>query len=180
MPDAVGTTLASISLFLQIFDSCDRLYRAYKLNRRFGTDSENIEIELKIQWARFDVLVNRRRVRQDEIESSDRNRDKHETIRRGLTLMEGLFRDCNALMKRYDVGGQLMKALLDKADSLQENHGPVPRTILNEAQTTSPASSPARSSLDIFVQSDSSSESARKEKSLSSRGRDGRDLRRNL
>ena len=105
MPEPVGITLASVSLFLQIFDSCDRLYHGYKLNRRFGTDFENVQIELEIQWARFDILVNRRRVRQDEIEPSERNPNQHETVRRGLTLMERLFGDCNALMKWYDGEG---------------------------------------------------------------------------
>ena len=106
MPEVVGITLASVSLFLQIFDSCDRLYHGYKLNHRFGTDFENTEIELEMQWARFEILVNRERVRQNEIELSDRNRNKHETICKGLKLMERLFRDCNTLMKRYDGDGQ--------------------------------------------------------------------------
>ena len=164
MPEPVATTLASISLFLQIFDSCDRLYHGYKLNRRFGTDFENVQIELEIQWARFEILVNRQRVRQDEIELSDRNRNQHETVRRGLKLMEGLFGDCNALMKWYDGEGQLMKIFLNKVDNLPENHGPLPRTISTEAQTTSPASSPTTPSISTLAQSDSTRESARKRK----------------
>lgn len=164
MPEPVGITLASVSLFLQIFDSCDRLYRGYKLNRRFGTDFESIQIELEIQWARFDIIVNRRRVRQDEIESSDRNRNQHETVRRGLKLMEGLFGDCNNLMKWYDGEGQLIKTFPNKADNLLENHGPLPRTYSNETRTTSPASIPTTPSLNTLVQSDNTSESASKRK----------------
>ena len=101
MPEPVGITLASISLFLQIFDSCDRLYHGYKLTRRFGTDFKDAEAELEMQWAGFQILVNRQRVRQDEIESSDRNPNKHETVRNALQHMERLFGECNTLMKWY-------------------------------------------------------------------------------
>lgn len=54
---------------------------------------------------------------------------------------------------------------LTKVDNLLENHGPLPRTISNEAQTTSPAATPTTTpSINTLVHSDSASESARKPK----------------
>ena len=54
---------------------------------------------------------------------------------------------------------------LTKVDNPLENHGPLPRTISNEAQTTPPAATPTTTpSINTLVQSDSASESARKRK----------------
>ena len=57
-----------------------------------------------------------------------------------------------------------MRTFLNKVDNLLENHGPLPRTTSNEAQTTSSASIPTTPSINTLVESDSANESARKQK----------------
>lgn len=99
MVEPVGITLASVGLFLQIFDTCDRLYHGVKLTWRFGDDYDAMQIEFEMQWARFDSLLRTRRVSQNQI---DANRS---VISRYLEQMRKYFAECNKLMKWYDKEG---------------------------------------------------------------------------
>jgi hypothetical protein len=100
--EPVAATLASLGLFLQLYDTCDRLYHGFKLTRRFGEDFENTQIQLDAQWARLDTLWNRRRVRRDMIDLGVSNDYVIETLKRLLELMKRYFAECNRLMEWYD------------------------------------------------------------------------------
>jgi hypothetical protein len=106
MPEIVGITLASVGLFLQLYDACDRLYHGYKLTRRFGHDFEDVQVELQMQWARFDTLLKRRLVSSQEIDVHNPSHRITSTIYRYISLMERYFKTCHELMKWYDNEGE--------------------------------------------------------------------------
>lgn len=106
MPEPVGITLASVGLFLQIFDTCDRLYHGYKLTWRFGRDFTLVQSALDMQWARLDAMIQRRLVRWQEIDVSNLNHNTTLTIQRHLNSMKTYFEICNKLMKWYDREGK--------------------------------------------------------------------------
>ena len=102
MVEPVGITLASVSLFFQIFDVCDRLYHGYKLTRRFGEDFQILQQALETQWARLDTTLRRRRVRGDEIDVNSPDHYVTGVIKRHLESMRTYFGRCNKLMEWYD------------------------------------------------------------------------------
>jgi Prion-inhibition and propagation len=102
MVEPVGITLASVGLFLQVFDVCDRLYHGAKLTWRFGTDFELIQIALEVQWARLDTIVRKRRIKVTEIDVDNPDHYVTFTIKRLLESMKIHFERCNQLMAWYD------------------------------------------------------------------------------
>ena len=108
MVEPVGITLSSISVFLDVFDVCDRLYRGVKLTWRFGTDFWQLQQALDAQWARLETTVRKRMVKSTEIEVDNPDHYVTKTIRNQLESMRIYFDGCNKLMARYDNGGTLI------------------------------------------------------------------------
>ena len=106
--EAAGVALASIDLFLNIFDTCDRLYQGFKLTAAFGEDFENAIAELEMQWSRFRVCVKLRRIDPDQIDRNNLDAGNAHMIKVYLRTMERYFSDAHSINKRYVSGGRSM------------------------------------------------------------------------
>lgn len=93
--------LASVSLFLDIFDTCDRLYQGRKVTAAFGEDFENAIAELEMQWSRFSVCVKQRRILPDQIDRNNLNTGNAHMIKDYLRTMERYFAAAHQINKRY-------------------------------------------------------------------------------
>ncbi|KAK4998427.1 hypothetical protein LTR66_002327 [Elasticomyces elasticus] len=95
MVEPVGVTLASMGLFLQLFDTVDRLWEGFKVTASFGDDWEAVQVELRMQWWRFETVYKIRKIPRSEI---DGNR---EMLKDYLKLMLDYFKICQDLSTWY-------------------------------------------------------------------------------
>ncbi|KAK4984027.1 hypothetical protein LTR50_006866 [Elasticomyces elasticus] len=95
MVEPAGITLASIGLFLQLFDTVDRLWEGFKVTASFGDDWEAVQVELRMQWWRFETVYKIRKIPRSEI---DGNREMLEDY---LKLMLHYFKTCQDLCVWY-------------------------------------------------------------------------------
>ena len=110
MPTGVeeaSIVLASVGVFLQLYDTCDRLYHGVKLNRRFGDDYMSAQIELEMQWCRLHEILQRPRVLAKDCNIQDPKNAQRKQLARYLGQMEKYFKTCNELMTWYDGKGEL-------------------------------------------------------------------------
>ena len=99
--EPAGVALASISVFLQIFDTCDRLYQGCKLLGNFGDDFWNVQSSLNLQWRRFYYIMRDKRVPPERLEGDTLSRADRDAIKQTLQRMESHFAVCNQLIARY-------------------------------------------------------------------------------
>lgn len=106
--DPVGTTLASIGVFIQFYNVRDTLVHGYKLTVHFGDDFCAVQRELDIQWARLHLLMQSRHVLKSEIDLENRNSTVRTTITNYLAQIQRYFQICHDLMKKYNTEGMTL------------------------------------------------------------------------
>jgi hypothetical protein len=104
--DPIGVTIGGTGLFLQILEAIDRLWHIYEAIANFQADYRSEQVELRMQWRRFDHLINSARLPESRLPGGRLSSDDKVLIEEYLRKMEKHFDECNRLIERYTGHGE--------------------------------------------------------------------------
>jgi hypothetical protein len=110
--DPTGVTLASISLFIQLIKTTDRLYAIYKAISSFDEDFREEQLKLQAQWIIYDNWVNVAELPSSRLPGGHLSEEDTLFVEEFLKLMERHFGDCNQLVGKYTGHSEFSRFLI--------------------------------------------------------------------
>lgn len=101
MPEPVTITLASIGLFIKLYDPIKKAYEGYKLTASFGTDFEAAQRSFYVSYVMVDTISKTKLSWLENKDVMDEGSDLTKGIVAQLHLINLDFEACNKVMKKY-------------------------------------------------------------------------------